>query len=132
MVNDGGKEMTEMIDAKPDLKPCPFCGTKDKVRENGKNYQIWCINDECPGAEFICKDKWQNAYCWKRIEQLEADYSSEIQAKELAQERVIALEKELATAKELSELRFQALCREQKKNWIIKQRMSELNKGVKP
>ena len=46
---------------KEKLKPCPFCG-ENKVRKNGDNYQVWCINDDCPDRDFISVDKWQNAY----------------------------------------------------------------------
>lgn len=56
---------------KEKLKPCPFCG-ENKVRKNGDNYQVWCINDDCPDRDFISVDKWQNAYCWKELSKRDA------------------------------------------------------------
>ena len=56
---------------KEKLKPCPFCG-ENKVRKNGDNYQVWCINDDCPDRDFISVDKWQNAYCWKELAKRDA------------------------------------------------------------
>jgi transcriptional regulator NrdR family protein len=65
----------------------------------------------------------------ERIKQLEADYSSEVQAKELAIESLDSLKKKLDSVKELSELRFKALCKEQEKVWDLKQELKDLKNG---
>ena len=106
--------MTEMIDSKTDLKPCPFCGSNLKLVETKPdtygNQNVRCYECPCDGPEAdngFHESKWNSAYCWKRIEQLE---------------------KELATVKELSELRFKDLCREQKKNFLIESENENLSK----
>lgn len=83
----------EVIDAKTDIKPCPFCGENPSKHLYEEKYFCYCL--PCDDPEYIPRDKWNNAYCWQRIEHLEADYSSEVQAKELAIEKLVALEKQL-------------------------------------
>ncbi len=54
-----------------ELRPCPFCG--DMI---SKNYALWDDNGvgtcDCCGAKYM-KRANQNAYCWKKIDELEAE-----------------------------------------------------------
>ena len=38
-------------------RPCPFCGQKPEVKEweydNGSDWRVQCINENCSGGEYI-------------------------------------------------------------------------------
>lgn len=98
---------SETQEIKP-LRPCPFCGFNkcEFINPlNGTSPYVSC--DKCH-ADFYAVS-WNSAYCWKKIEELE---------------------KELATVKELSELRFQSLCKEQERNWKLEQKIKSLEEEV--
>jgi hypothetical protein len=54
-----------------ELKPCPFCG------ENNLDLRAWvrCDSIECAASgptysdKTIAREKWNNAFCWKEIDQ---------------------------------------------------------------
>lgn len=61
-----------------ELKPCPFCGFHEPIFREGC---VGCRNSGCVGVfHFIPDRDWQNAYCWKQIDRLEAEKRELVEA----------------------------------------------------
>lgn len=81
--------MTEQLDIeKAKMKPCPFCGEQnpggwERYQDSMRRYQMGCTKCLClgpegwvqtPGENFVLEKKvldlWNNAWCWKEIDEL--------------------------------------------------------------
>lgn len=58
-----------------ELRPCPFCGTPNEVYSSDLGI-VYCDKTSRHPHVSVFTDLWQNAYCWKRIAELEAENSN--------------------------------------------------------
>ena len=107
MSDDWGWEWNEREEeatVSDELRPCPFCGSRNaKESETG----VWCYDCCCeilepsPGSPLfqssgphpepgtLAGKAWNNAYCWRRIDELEAENKHLRQRLEDARERLL-------------------------------------------
>ena len=117
------------------LKPCPFCGSPGNfISGDGI---VECSSRIIHGEP--SKDVWQNAFCWKKIEELEAklkQYKEEQPVVDKVFIKCAELEAKLKVAKETLEnvkKHQEIVCGEmfkQSSTWVIADKaLAQLNEG---